>query len=554
MPRTKCRHCERLFTLRVGAVAARAVCPFCKNGAAAPKPAAAPWFLARGQEQQGPFTWEELLDLAARGEIGVADMLVQEGQAQWTLASTYLDLSAGAAPEAAAGDDSADVAEPELTAIQARLRALSAQFDKETYPAAKEPAPRAAQKARQAPAPAPAFALTEEEKALLAPRPVLDLTADLNSPRSAAPAFSAQEFLDSLLGEYAVPPPAPAKREPAQKREAPAAEPPSSFWHSASKLSTVATLLFALCGIIVCVKNYREEHAKVKQTVARPGEEPQEANPDDPWSKGKGEERERNATRISEFVTGLNRYRQNAGVPEVSLSADLCRGCADHARYLARHVAPTDAAPARVYRQDPTNPDFTVAGQKTAGVALVCYAEPKLALDRWMGRLFSRVQLLDPDLEQVGISLDQNAGGAWVSVADPVHGRGEELAANRAILYPAPNQKDVPCVGFDRLDENKGAPVGFPVSAMFPRQTALRNVRATLADESGAAIDVRVSSPDQPLSIKLQGKTVGMHPLQPLEPGRTYTVVLIATVNGADWRQSWQFTTALPSQADVNAK
>jgi hypothetical protein len=111
-----------------------------------------------------------------------------------------------------------------------------------------------------------------------------------------------------------------------------------------------------------------------------------------------------------------------------------------------------------------------------------------------------------------------------------------------AVLYPSPGQVDVPCARYDRVVDGKTG--GFPVSVTFPGSTKVRNVKATLTDESGRNVEVQVFSPEQPLNTKLPQPTIGLRPLQPLEAGNAYTVVVTATVNETAWRQCWNFVTS----------
>ena len=545
-----------MFTFRATA-AAKAVCPFCKKSTSALKACGDGWLLARGTEQYGPFRWEQLQAMAARGEVSVDDMVKQEGQTQWGLASTYLDLVPTESDPLP--DEEPDAAPPDLdiAAIQEKLRALTERF---TYTARPEPpaaetsildmpvadTPLVGAQAEIAPVddsdPCAEFnvALATMSAAPVArAEAAAHTTPYAEAPQSteadAQPKVQVDSFVSAAGSEAGLPSVSEVKSSKSRRAR------PSGFWHSASWLSSTAVLLFALSGLVVSIQNFNERRAATGTSADRGSEEQEEV--------GTGQERERSAARIDAFLTRLNHCRRQCGLKEVSLSAELSDGCADHARYLARNVSPQEAAPQTVYRQDPANPEFSNAGDKTARVALVNYAEPEHALDRWIGRLFSRAQLLDPSLEQVGVGFAQNSLGAWVCVANPVHGRRDDAPAAGAFLYPAPNQREVPCIGFDRIDEAKGPAVGFPISVIFPRQTIVRDVRATLTDEDGATVDVRVSTPEQPLNAKLQGKTVALHPLRPLQAGHSYGVVLTATVNGVEWQQSWQFTTAHPTGA-----
>jgi hypothetical protein len=111
------------------------------------------------------------------------------------------------------------------------------------------------------------------------------------------------------------------------------------------------------------------------------------------------------------------------------------------------------------------------------------------------------------------------------------------------IVYPAPKQSDVPLIGFDRIPDAKGS-VGFPISVIFPRQAKLRNAQAILVDADNKNLDVWISSSQTPLNQKSQQSTIGVHPLQPLRPGESFTVTVSVIVDGSEWRRNWSFTTA----------
>jgi ferredoxin len=57
------------------------------------------WFYARNNKAVGPCSWEQLKELAARGEISGTDMVLEMGTKLWVAASTRPDLfPAPAAP------------------------------------------------------------------------------------------------------------------------------------------------------------------------------------------------------------------------------------------------------------------------------------------------------------------------------------------------------------------------------------------------------------------------------------------------------------------------
>lgn len=45
------------------------------------------WYYTQNRQQQGPVSWEELSDLARRGEVRASDLVWQEGTAKWVKAS-----------------------------------------------------------------------------------------------------------------------------------------------------------------------------------------------------------------------------------------------------------------------------------------------------------------------------------------------------------------------------------------------------------------------------------------------------------------------------------
>ena len=82
-----------------------------------------------------------------------------------------------------------------------------------------------------------------------------------------------------------------------------------------------------------------------------------------------------------------------------------------------------------------------------------------------------------------------------------------------------------------------GCGPGFPITVTFPRQTLPRNAVALLKGAAGKSVDIAVMVPDK-------RSTIAIHPLAPLQPGQTYAVTVGAIINGSEWRQEWQFTTA----------
>jgi hypothetical protein len=52
-----------------------------------------------------------------------------------------------------------------------------------------------------------------------------------------------------------------------------------------------------------------------------------------------------------------------------------------------------------------------------------------------------------------------------------------------------------------------------------------------------------VLTPEQTVDRDLQRNSVCLIARQPLRSGATYTMTVTARVDGADWKQTWSFTT-----------
>jgi hypothetical protein len=216
-----------------------------------------------------------------------------------------------------------------------------------------------------------------------------------------------------------------------------------------------------------------------------------------------------------------------------------------HADYLVKHAELIQKTNASVNDEDPQLPGFTAEGRRSAKRSDVFFNAPipVTQVDDLMATFTRRVRLLDPALQRIGFGCAHDIGRGWRCVLDLNAGRGDA----RIVRYPAPGQEGVPSMGFDRLAAAVGKPVGFPISVTFPRQANVRKVQAVLTLD-GANIEVLISSPERPLLAKSPGTTLGVYPFEPLQAGRTYIVTVSAIVDAAEWRQEWNFTTALASK------
>jgi uncharacterized protein YkwD len=234
----------------------------------------------------------------------------------------------------------------------------------------------------------------------------------------------------------------------------------------------------------------------------------------------------------------LNAYRKTAGLEVVRLDAELSRGCTAHARYLA--LNPPGAGDAnRMLDEEPGKPGFSEDGRRAAKFALVSMGAVRGVVEQWMGRLGTRVPILQPELRTVGLGLEPLTNGSWVVVLDIVRGSGDPV-----VLYPAPNQRDVPLTfagGSEVHDIDASA--GYPVTATFPPLRKVTQVQAELLDDAGKAVDVWLSTPEKPVSDKSQRNTVALIAKAPLRANKQYRVKMAVRLDGQPWSKTWTFTT-----------
>lgn len=239
------------------------------------------------------------------------------------------------------------------------------------------------------------------------------------------------------------------------------------------------------------------------------------------------------------FVTLLNRFRQAAGQSIVTLDTDLSRGCQEHAKYLARNVDPDRADANAVQGQDESKPDSTPEGKATAPNAMVAFVEPTVALDRWMGRLYSRATLLTPEIQSIGLGFVRRPDGWWVCVVDPLRGRGDPL-----VIYPTPKQAEVPLSFSGGVEVPEGQQsAGFPITVMFSPTKKVTKAMLTLSDDKGKPLDGWLSSPEKPARENAQRNTIAFIPKKILDRATTYHAKASAEIDGKPWTLAWSFTT-----------
>jgi uncharacterized protein YkwD len=454
MPAYTCPQCQKPFRMPEPASAAQVVCPHCRQTVTLPKTSASRWFFARAKKKYGPYTWQQLLTLAQRGELQPTDMLLQEGTQQWMRADAFAVLFAEVA-----------------TAVTASAPPT---------------------KARRS---------TSE--------PTTPPSVTKNPARRAFP------------------------------------------WLIVGLAGVGACALLAVCLIVGYVFDPRlwSQGQVVENTKKQIDKEPTKKI-DPPKKDGKTDDKKKTpevkkpkttpaANSAEQFVARLNRHRQSAGLGTVTLDPELSAGCQAHAKYLARNFDPLKDDPSSLADEDPQKPGFSVEGQRAGQIAAVSYGKPLETLERWMGRLVSRVKLLMPEIQSVGIGFEADAKGDWVCVLDAERGRDAPI-----VVFPAPKQTDVPrsFTSGPEAPEDKTA-AGFPISATFPPDKQVTAAKIELRDEKDNLVEGTTWTPEKPLRPGQQRNTIALIPKGLLYSGGRYQVQASAQVNGKPWNLAWSFTT-----------
>ena len=205
-----------------------------------------------------------------------------------------------------------------------------------------------------------------------------------------------------------------------------------------------------------------------------------------------------------------------------------------------------------VHAEEADLPGQSDAGRKAAPPATIAAKEPLAALADWAAAPAHRALILQPGLKTVGVGFARNAKDQWESVFE--WAGAAPAATGEAVLYPSDGQTRVPLYfpGLEVPDPVpdapvKGAAAGFPITATFPAKAPVKAAEAWLEDESGAAVDAWVSSPDKPANpnaAAAQQNSIGIIAKAPLRPGVRYAVQVQARVDGREQRRAWTFLTA----------
>ncbi len=262
-------------------------------------------------------------------------------------------------------------------------------------------------------------------------------------------------------------------------------------------------------------------------------------------------------------LSNLNAYRALADLPPVMENSLWSEGDRLHARYVVKNDV-------LVHAEDPANPWYTLDGD-AAGQSSNVLAEIGIqltdsqAVDKWMSGPFHAVNVLDPRLQSIGFGSYREFDHAFQTAAalDTFRGLGDVPdRVQYPVFYPAQG-KALPVSHYsggetpDPLSACPGytAPSGPPVIVQFGTGFTPVNVTDHSFQQGATPLEhclyteTSYTHPDpqqQALGRSfLSGRdALVIIPRQPLTPGASYTVSLIA--NGQSY--TWSFSVAADAQ------
>jgi tetratricopeptide (TPR) repeat protein len=249
----------------------------------------------------------------------------------------------------------------------------------------------------------------------------------------------------------------------------------------------------------------------------------------------------------------VNQYRQLAGLSPVSSSSIIHQSALAHAFYTLFNGALPSIRDLGIHKEEASGQgyvgDNVLTRAQHFGYPLRSMAEvithqsdPAAAVGDWIDSVYHRIPLLRADLLELGYG-DAYLGPMTVQVMDMSY---RETASGRVILYPSPNQLDVPTAfnGNEIPDPapNANYPIGYPITATFDRTARVRIGAFHFRDPSGADLPGVTLPP----SSETENSFAYLANV-PLQPGTTYSADLTYTLNGIPGRTTWRFTTAAGS-------
>src|SRR5581483_8172400 len=164
------------------------------------------------------------------------------------------------------------------------------------------------------------------------------------------------------------------------------------------------------------------------------------------------------------WMQRLNYYRTMAGLEDVREDPHLSAAVDAHVRYLmtnfAEHLSAPGSLGADAFTEDASRPGYSSKGAEAAANSQIAWGcgvfDQAEQIDRWIAGPFHRIDMLDPDLKEVGFSEAQRSG-CWIAAlrlaAQP---EGAVAYADAVRFPPAGSHVDISFAGGESPDPLAG--------------------------------------------------------------------------------------------------
>ena len=270
------------------------------------------------------------------------------------------------------------------------------------------------------------------------------------------------------------------------------------------------------------------------------------------------------ADREAQALAAVNRYRKLAGLSLVGRSAVIHESALAHAFYTFFNAASPSIRDLGIHKEQSDGQGYvgdnvlTRAqhfGYPTRSMAEVIThrQDPGGAVSDWIDSVYHRFPILRGDLLELGYG-DAYLGPLTVQVMDMSY---RESSGSQVILYPAPNQVDVPTAfnGNEIPDPapNAAYPIGYPVTATFDRNARVTITGFHFRGPTGGDLPGVSLTPGDPSTTTTENSFAFLAN-SPLQPGTTYSMDLAGTINGVAFHRSWHFTTQLAASPSASVQ
>lgn len=269
----------------------------------------------------------------------------------------------------------------------------------------------------------------------------------------------------------------------------------------------------------------------------------------------------------------LNEFRAMLDLPTCEIDLEATLGCTNHALFLKGN--PDHWEWPEAHEEDPAKEGFTIPGMRAGIRSVIVIAQDpnhtiqaEDSVDGWMGTVYHRFPLLEPNIRRIGFAAEQNVVVLDMGSLEEPRTTDHENKF-KWVQWPPDGMSNVP-LSFHAYElpdpmadtpEGKGQQgrelqinAGYPVSLQLARHIATQLEDSSIAlfeckkvgnkHEADKAVRMWEHTPKTPLLKRMEMTNVVFGiPRDTLKPRTTYEVLVTLKVLAGEDKVRWQFTT-----------